>query len=551
MDQPSLMPQTDATTPAKRYAIIIGAGPAGLTAAYELLTRSDIIPIILEKSGDIGGISKTINYKGNRMDIGGHRFFSKSDRVMRWWLNILPPQETGSDSLTISYQNKSRQVKPGEKTAPADADKVMLVRERLSRIYFLRKFFVYPIQLSVDTLRKLGVGTTISILLSYLRAQASPRKPENNLEDFMVNRFGLTLYHLFFKDYTEKVWGVPCNEIPAEWGAQRIKGVSIRKAIQHAVQTAMKKNKKKGDISQKDTETSLIEQFFYPKLGPGQLWEEVARQVQSMGGTILMQHDVIALNAQGTQVTSVVAFNKNSLETVELKGDYFFSTMPVKELIGSLDADIPANVREIAEGLQYRDFITVGILLKNLSEQDKRSGKWKPLQLKDTWIYIQEKDVKVGRLQLFNNWSPYLVNDPNTAWVGMEFFCNETDDFWKMADADIAALAIRELEKIGLANTADVLDSTVLRVEKTYPSYFGEAYARFEEIKQYINRFGNLFLVGRNGMHKYNNADHSMLTAMVAVDNIIAGETGKDNLWSINTEQEYHEEKNTPSEVKA
>lgn len=541
MDQPILIPQTNTEAPVKRKAIIIGAGPAGLTAAYELLKRSDIIPVILEKSGDIGGISKTINYKGNRMDIGGHRFFSKSDRVMNWWLNILPAQDTGSEQFTISYQNKSRQVAPGESITPQDSDKVMLVRERLSRIYFLRKFFTYPIQLSIDTLRKLGVGTTISILVSYLQAQASPRKPETSLEDFMINRFGKTLYNLFFKDYTEKVWGVPCHEIPAEWGAQRIKGVSIRKAIQHAVQSAVKKKKSK-DISQKDTETSLIEQFLYPKLGPGQLWEEVARQVQEMGGTILMHHDVISVNAQDGKIISIEAFNKNDLQTVELKGDYFFSTMPVKELIASLEADVPQNVKEVAAGLQYRDFITVGILLKNLSEQDKRSGKWKPLQLKDTWIYIQEKDVKVGRLQLFNNWSPYLVKDPNTAWVGMEFFCNETDDFWKMPDEKIAALAIRELQKIGLANASDVLDSTVLRVEKTYPAYFG-AYERFDEVKQYVNTFPNLFLVGRNGMHKYNNADHSMLTAMVSVDNIIAGETGKDNIWSINTEQEYHEEK--------
>ena len=543
MDQPILIPQTDSQVPVKRKAIIIGAGPAGLTAAYELLKRSDIIPVILEKSGDIGGISKTINYKGNRMDIGGHRFFSKSDRVMNWWLNILPAQETGAEQFTISYQNKSRQVAPGESVTSGNSDKVMLVRERLSRIYFLRKFFTYPIQLSIDTLRKLGIGTTISILVSYLQAQLSPRKPENSLEDFMINRFGKTLYKLFFRDYTEKVWGVPCHEIPAEWGAQRIKGVSIRKAVQHAIQAAVKKKKKTpGDIAQKDTETSLIEQFLYPKLGPGQLWEEVARQVQEMGGTILMHHDVISVNTQDGKVTAVEAFNKQDLQTVELKGDYFFSTMPIKELIASMEADIPQNVRDVAAGLQYRDFITVGILLKNLSEQDKRTGKWKPLQLKDTWIYIQEKDVKVGRLQLFNNWSPYLVKDPNTAWVGMEFFCNETDDFWKLPDEKIAALAIRELQKIGLANTSDVLDSTVLRVEKTYPAYFG-AYERFDEVKQYVNTFPNLFLVGRNGMHKYNNADHSMLTAMVAVDNIIAGETGKDNIWSINTEQEYHEEK--------
>ena len=528
----------------KRKAIIIGAGPAGLTAAYEMLQRSDIIPVILEKSGDIGGISKTINYKGNRMDIGGHRFFSKSDRVMQWWLNILPLAE-GSDSHKITYQNRTREVNrkdfPGIKSD--DPDKVMLVRNRLSRIYFLRKFFTYPITLSIDTLRKLGVGRTIAIMVSYLWAQLFPKKPEKSLADFMINRFGKTLYNLFFKDYTEKVWGVPCDEIPAEWGAQRIKGVSIRKAIEHAIQELSKKKKKdSGDISQKGTETSLIEKFFYPKLGPGQLWEEVARQVQEMGGIIHMHCDVKNIYTEDNKVTAVTAVNRQTGEELRLTGDYFFSTMPVKELIAGIVGDVPAQVRDIASKLQYRDFITVGILLRKLSFLDKHTGEWKPIKLEDTWIYIQEKDVKVGRLQLFNNWSPYMVKDPDTTWVGMEFFCNETDDFWKLPDSEIAALAIRELEKIGLASTDNVLDSTVLRVEKTYPAYFG-AYEQFDQVRAYTDQLENIFLVGRNGMHKYNNADHSMLTAMVAVDNIIAGVTAKDNIWAINTEQEYHEEK--------
>ncbi|QHS61041.1 NAD(P)/FAD-dependent oxidoreductase [Chitinophaga agri] len=529
---------------AKRKAIIIGAGPAGLTAAYEMLQRTDIIPVILEKSGDIGGISKTINYKGNRMDIGGHRFFSKSDRVMHWWLNILPLEE-GNDSHQITYQNKTREINrkdfPGIKSD--DPDKVMLVRNRLSRIYFLRKFFTYPITLSVETLKKLGVARTIAILVSYLWAQVFPKKPEKSLADFMINRFGKTLYHLFFKDYTEKVWGVPCDEIPAEWGAQRIKGVSISKAIEHAIQELSKKKKKdEGGIAQKGTETSLIEKFFYPKLGPGQLWEEVARQVQEMGGIIHMHCDVKNIYTEDNTVTAVTAVNNKTGEELRLTGDYFFSTMPVKELIGGIVGNVPANVSDIASKLQYRDFITVGILLRKLSFLDKHTGEWKPLKLEDTWIYIQEKDVKVGRLQLFNNWSPYMVNDPDTAWVGMEFFCNETDDFWKLPDSEIAAIAISELQKIGLASIDNVLDSTVLRVEKTYPAYFG-AYAHFDKVRAYTDTLENLFLVGRNGMHKYNNADHSMLTAMVAVDNIIDGITSKDNIWAINTEQEYHEEK--------
>ncbi|WPV67813.1 NAD(P)/FAD-dependent oxidoreductase [Chitinophaga sp. LS1] len=530
----------------KKYAIIIGAGPAGLTAAYELLKRSDIIPIIFEKSNDIGGISKTINYKGNRMDIGGHRFFSKSDRVMNWWMNILPIEHGTESEFTISYQNKSRQVNSSsERNGKANDDKVMLVRKRLSRIYFLRKFFTYPITLSIETLRKLGIGRTIAILISYLQAQIFPITPEKSLEDFMINRFGKTLYKLFFKDYTEKVWGVPCNEISAEWGAQRIKGVSIRKAIQHAVQELNKK-KNKNDIAQKDTETSLIEQFLYPKYGPGQLWEEVARQVVDMGGIIYMNHDVKKIHTEGNKIVGISVTDKTNGEEKIYPGDYFFSTMPVKELISGIQGNVPQEVSTTANGLQYRDFITVGILLRRLSYLDKKSGEWKPLKLEDTWIYIQEKEVTVGRLQIFNNWSPFMVNDPDTIWVGMEFFCNETDTFWKLPDEEIKSLAITELEKIGLANSSNVLDSTVLRVEKTYPAYFG-TYENFDQIKHFTDNFENLFLVGRNGMHKYNNADHSMLTAMVAVDNIIEEITTKENIWSINTEQEYHEETKEPN----
>lgn len=509
-----------------KKAIIIGAGPAGLTAAYELLKRTDIIPVILEKSDAIGGISKTVNYKGNRMDIGGHRFFSKSDRVMNWWLNMMP-METTEESVQITYHNSSHNITATPSTT--DPDKVMLVRRRLSRIYFLRKFFTYPIQLSFDTLRKLGIGRTIDILLSYVQARLFPRRPEKNLEDFFINRFGKKLYQLFFKDYTEKVWGVPCTEISAEWGAQRIKGISIGKALAHAVRSLKPKPKSgKGDIGQKGTETSLIERFLYPKYGPGQLWEEVARQVQAMGGEIHMNQQVKQIHTQDHTVTAI-----ETIDSTLYKGDYFFSTMPVKELIAGMNGAVPAEVAEIAEGLQYRDFITVGVLLSRIAD-----GKGLP----DTWIYIQEKDVNVGRLQIFNNWSPFMVRDPNTIWVGMEYFCNTTDTFWKLSDEEIQSVAIEELEKMGLAKIEDVLDSTVLRVEKTYPAYFG-TYDRFEEIRQFTDSYVNLFLVGRNGMHKYNNSDHSMLTAMVAVDNIAAGVTSKVNIWSINTEQEYHEEK--------
>jgi protoporphyrinogen oxidase len=525
----------------KKSVIIIGAGPAGLTAAYEFLTRTNLIPIILEKSDEIGGISRTTKYKGNRMDMGPHRFFSKSDRVMDWWLKMMPLEQGAANDSTISYQNKSRKL-PKDKTSPAavkDPDKTMLVIQRLTRIYFLRKFFAYPIQLSLDTLRTLGFIRTIRILVSFLWIRLFPHKPETSLEDFIINKFGRQLYLLFFKDYTEKVWGIAPSEISAEWGAQRIKGVSLSKAIAEAVKNL--RSKQKGDISQKDTETSLIEQFLYPKYGPGSLWEEAARQVQEMGGQIYLHQDVQQINNQVGTIHSVSTINSQTGETNVWEGDYFFSTMPVQELIAGMGSAVPVKVQEIAAGLQYRDFINVGILLKHLSAPAK-NGEYKRLELKDNWIYIQERDVKVGRLMIYNNWGNGMIKDPNTTWIGMEYFCNKTDAFWAESDEAIQRFAIQELQQMDLARPEDVLDSTVRRMEKTYPAYFG-TYNEFDQIRAYTDTFENLFLVGRNGMHKYNNADHSMLTAMVAVDNIAAGITTKANLWAINTEQEYHEEK--------
>lgn len=522
-----------------KKAIIIGAGPAGLTAAYELLTRTDIQPVLLEKSDALGGISRTVNFKGNRIDIGGHRFFSKSDRVMHWWLQILPLQDAGDEPLTIHYHNQSRELPATPQ--PRDPDKVMLIRRRLSRIYFLRQFFSYPIRLSADTLRKLGLSRTIGILLSYARARILPRSKPRSLEDFFISRFGFRLYEIFFKDYTEKVWGVPCKDISAEWGAQRIKGVSFSKALRHAVRTAGRSGKDKGGIYQKDTETSQIERFMYPKFGPGQLWEEVARQIEAMGGEIHLNQDVQAIHTAPGKVCSIEAVNSMTGQHTAFEGDYFFSTMPVSELIAGIKEPVPETVKKVAAGLQYRDFITVGILLKELAAPGKKPGEWRRLFLKDTWIYIQEKDVKVGRLQLFNNWSPFLVKDPSTTWLGMEYFCNKGDDFWNRTDEAIRQFAAEELEKIGLARQKDILDTTVIRMEKTYPAYFG-TYEQFDLVRDYTDSFANLFLIGRNGMHKYNNSDHSMLTAMVAVDNICGGITDKSNVWAINTEQEYHEE---------
>ena len=521
-----------------KKAIIIGAGPAGLTAAYELLTRTDIKPIILEKTGDIGGISKTVNYKGNRIDIGGHRFFSKSDRVMEWWFRFMPLEPGTEGEVNIRYQNRSHTLNAGEaaRVTPVDKDKVMLLRRRLSRIYFLRRFFNYPLKLSISTLRKLGLARTIGIAFSYTMARLFPRRKERTLEDFMINRFGKTLYKTFFKDYTEKVWGVSCREISAEWGAQRIKGVSVSKALAHAL-----RKRKNMDLAQKDVETSQIEQFLYPKLGPGQLWEEVARQIESLGGTIVFHQNLAGIANSKDRVTAVRSADTRTGEIQTWEGDYFFSSMPVNELIAGMEGDVPAEVKQVAAGLQYRDFITVGLLLKQFTVADRAAGGYRKLGLEDTWIYIQEKDVRVGRLQIFNNWSPYLVKDAGTSWIGMEYFCNKGDDFWEQSDATIKETAIGELEKIGLARKEDLLDATLIRMEKTYPAYFG-TYDRFEVIRNFVDGLDNLYLVGRNGMHKYNNADHSMLTAMTAVDNIVAGVTGKSNIWSINTEQDYHEE---------
>jgi protoporphyrinogen oxidase len=524
----------------KKTAIIIGAGPAGLTAALELQRHSDVHPIVLEASDEIGGISRTIRYKGNRMDIGGHRFFSKSDRVMEWWLDVMPAvgAEGESGALPISYQNKQRTIQSGNPALdPEHDDLVMLVRPRKSRIYFLRKFFDYPIKLTPETLRGLGLPRTMKVGFSYLRARGIPRKPETSLEDFIVNRFGKQLYQLFFESYTEKVWGVHPRHISAEWGAQRIKGLSLTSAVKHFVKQAFSgKKQSSGDVSQKGVETSLIERFLYPKFGPGQLWEHVASMVQQNGGELHMQTRVTGLKVDGNQISEVIAVDAEG-NTHTFSADFVISTMPIQHLIRSLQCPVPEEVKEVSEGLIYRDFITVGLLVNKLLVTEPDGSP-----LKDTWIYIQEPDVTVGRLQIFNNWSPWMVADPTKMWIGLEYFCNDTDPLWKMPDEEIKQFAISELEKIGMVNGADVLDGHVVRVPKTYPAYFG-TYDRFDVIQKFTDSFENLFLVGRNGMHKYNNQDHSMLTAIAAAENIMNNVRDKSNLWAVNTEQEYHEEK--------
>jgi protoporphyrinogen oxidase len=566
-------------------AIIIGAGPAGLTAGLELLRRTGIKPIILEASDEIGGISRTIKYKGNRMDIGGHRFFSKSDRVMQWWMDLMPPDvcpEIGVDGAEIAYQGERRRVavpsrmeqepplrgmgpKSGrveidtdtdeveadgsprtgehghtetvvEVTAEEvrDADRVMLIRPRKSRIYYLRKFFDYPISLSGGTLGNLGLVRTLRVGVSYVASRVRKIAPEKSLEDFLINRFGRELYLTFFKSYTEKVWGTPCDQISAEWGAQRIKGLSLTTAVKHYVRTRLLGGGK--DVAQKRTDTSLIERFLYPKLGPGQLWEHVASEIVRLGGEIHLGLKVAGVECSGKTVVGVETETAKG-ERRSFDGDYFFSTMPMKELVRAMDCPVPKNVREVSEGLEYRDFITVGLLCDRLKVKEPDGGL-----LKDTWIYVQEPDVLLGRLQIFNNWSPYLVRDPDKVWIGLEYFCYETDDLWRMDDEALKRFAIAEVAKIGIVDADAVTDGHVVRVPKTYPAYFG-TYDRFDELREFTDSFENLFLVGRNGMHKYNNQDHSMLTAMTVVDGLCAGYVDRRMLWEINTEQEHHEDR--------
>ncbi len=522
----------------QRTAIIIGAGPAGLTAAYELLEKTDIRPIVYEMSGDIGGISKTVNYKGNRIDIGGHRFFSKSDRVMEWWRGILPLQGAPARDDALLGRDVPLSEEPGAPD-PEKTDKVMLVRHRISRIFFLRKFFDYPVSLNLNTVRNLGLVRIAKIGWSYAKIRLFPIKEEVSLEDFFINRFGEELYRTFFRDYTEKVWGVPCDQIPAEWGAQRVKGLSATKAVLHAIKRVARRNT---SVAQKDVETSLIEWFMYPKFGPGQMWEEVARIVEAKGGQVLRHHRVVGLHAEGNRIVAAEVRDERTGETAEVRGDYFLSSMPVKDLIQAFGGSTPREVREIAEGLQYRDFKVVGLLLRKLKIVNQTKIPTVNQIVPDNWIYIQERDAKMGRLQILNNWSPYLVKDPNTVWVGAEYFCNEGDDLWNMPDVQFAQLAIDELAEMGIIEKEDVLDSVVAHMPKAYPAYFG-TYDRFEVVRRFTDGFENLFLIGRNGMHRYNNTDHSMLTAMIAVENIAAGVYSKENIWAVNVEQEYHESK--------
>lgn len=523
----------------KKTAIIIGAGPAGLTAAFEMLAQnSDVQPIVLEATDRIGGISCTINHNGNRIDIGGHRFFSKSDTVMDWWAQRMPLQSApSSDDIALKRDRAWAKTGPN----PETEDRVMLIRQRISRIFYLRRFFDYPISMRLGTVMNLGIFRTMYAGFGYVFSQIKKRPNEDSLEDFLVNRFGVPLYRMFFEDYTEKVWGVHPRKISAAWGAQRIKGLSLSKAVLSAIKKVFKGSGDKSDLRQKNTETSLIEQFFYPKLGPGQLWECVADDIKSMGGEIHMNHKVVQVHFDGERIVGVTTSCNG--EEHRFDGDYFLSTMPIKDLIASMTGPVPSESQRIAKDLPYRDFMTVGVLAKKLKINNETDIPTVGNIVPDTWIYIQERDVKLCRLQIFNNWSPYMVKDQGQVWVGLEYMCSDEDDIWKMSDEEFIKLAVDELVKIDIVDREDIVDTCRIRIEKAYPAYFG-TYNEFDTLKAFLDTIPNLYCIGRNGQHRYNNQDHSMLTAMEAVKCIIdPSSSSRSVLWSINSEQEYHETK--------
>lgn len=518
----------------EKKIVIIGAGAAGLTAALELARRGGWQVTVCERESQLGGISRTLEYKGNHIDIGGHRFFSKSDTVMKWWAEMMPLQGAPScDDILLQREVNLTENGPN----PEETDRVMLVRSRLSRILFLRKFFNYPVSLSADTIMNLGLARVVKMGFSYIWSVFFKR-PEKSLEDFFMNRFGSELYKTFFRDYTAKVWGVPCSEIGADWGAQRVKGLSVAKVIAHAFGKLAFWKKRDAQAG----ETSLIEEFWYPKYGPGQLWETVGAEAEKLGVTIRRGVDVISVSCKGNAVTSVTVKDLSTGETEEVAADYLISTTSVRELVQKMGDSVPAEVKDVAGRLVYRDFMTVGLLLNKLKLKSKKMNSTVGEHgiVPDNWIYVQENDVKVGRLQIFNNWSPYLVADPNKVWLGMEYFVNEGDELWSMDDESFCRYAVSELEKIGVIDAADVLEQCVFRVQKAYPAYFG-GYADFPVIRQWADSIPNLFLVGRNGMHRYNNMDHSMLSAMEAVRSIMDGSNEKRNIWEVNTERNYHE----------
>lgn len=514
-----------------KKVLIIGGGPAGLTAAYELLKdNNDVNVTVFEESDMFGGISRTVAYHGNRMDMGGHRFFSKVPEVNEWWEKMLPMQ--GAPSYDDILLNRNVQL-ADKGPDPEKIDEVMLSRRRVSRIYFDGKFYDYPISMKPETFKNMGFVNTMKCGFSYL-VSVVHKLPEDNLENFYINSFGKQLYSMFFEYYTENLWGRHPSEIDASWGAQRTKGLSIAGIIKDVFGKIV--NKKNREVN-----TSLIEEFKYPKLGPGQLWEVTAKKVEELGGTIIKGAKVIEFTKEGNKITSLT-YEKDG-EKITVNGDYFISSMPIKDLVAGMN-DVPDNERRIAEGLPYRDYMTLGVLVDKLSLINKTDMKTVGNIVPDCWVYVQDRNVKMGRFQIYNNWSPYLVKDlQNTVWVGLEYFCNEGDAFWNQSEEEFAKLGVEEMVRINLIKDASaVKDTHMEKVKKAYPAYF-DTYAEIDTLTSYLDSIDNLYCVGRNGQHRYNNLDHSMITSFEAVKCILSGNKDKSAIWNVNTEKEYHEEK--------
>ncbi len=514
-----------------KQIIIIGAGPAGLSAAYHILKNSDYKPLILEETEYIGGISRTHNYKNNRMDLGGHRFFTKDKQVMDFWKEIFPVQ--GKPSLDEIILNSSNTKYEPSEVDPEKIENLFLKRRRISRIYFLKKFFDYPISFKLQTFMNMGLKNVFLSGIYYIFSTIHKRK-ENSLEDFYINRFGKKLYKMFFENYTEKVWGIHPSKISPEWGAQRVKGLSVLSLLKHCIFKSS---------NNKNVETSLIEEFLYPKRGPGQLYEAIADKIVQMGGKIILNNKVVKIDFDNGNVKSVITFDKDGNEN-SYPCTHLVSSMPVKDLAAAfINIEIPADVKNAALNLPYRDFITAGLLVKKLAIKNNSQYKTVGDIIPDCWIYVQEHNVKLGRVQIFNNWSPYMPSDfRNTVWIGLEYFCNEGDDLWNMDKDEFIKMASLEIEKIGLVKREDITDAELIRVKKAYPAYFG-SYKDFGKVKEFLNGIQNLYLIGRNGQHRYNNMDHSILTGIKAAEIIISGSSSKDEIWNVNTENEYHEQK--------
>jgi protoporphyrinogen oxidase len=458
--------------------VVIGAGPAGLTAAYELVKRG-VRPVVLEKSNQVGGIARTEVYKGYRFDIGGHRFFTKVEAVQHLWKEIL-----GDDFIKVP---------------------------RLSRIFYQGVYFNYPLEVK-DTLKQLGISESAKILMSYAKIKLRPCAKEETLEEWVTNRFGRRLFRTFFKTYTEKVWGIECDKIGADWAAQRIKGLSLRTAVMNA-------------LFQVNNTKTLIKEFDYPILGPGMMWERCQEKIEAQGGKVRMETGVVKIHREGSRILSVVV--RQDGQTQELPLDYLISSMPVTALVQRLDPPPPPEVLAAASSLSYRAFIIVPLII------DRND------LFPDNWIYIHSPEVKVGRIQNFKNWSPAMVPDPEKTCLGMEYFCDEGDELWNMADTELLDLATKEVAALGLASVTEVEDGVVIRQPKAYPVYDRDYRQHLQVIQDYLDTFENLQTTGRNGMHRYNNQDHSMLTGLLAVRNLF-GESH--DLWEVNTERSYHEQ---------